>query len=145
LDSLPADAAELRFTHLDLLSSIAGCYVLTAVDTALNESPFSNEACVENCKLYELPNVFTPNGDGVNDLWLPQTGFKFVDRIDLVVANRWGNVVFTTSDPGIFWTGNNKDGNPLEGGTYVYTIRIYFRTLEGEIAVDRQGMVELIR
>lgn len=145
LDSLPADAVELRFSHLNLISSIAGCYVLTAVDTALNESAFSNEACVENCKLYELPNVFTPNGDGVNDLWLPQTGFKFVDRIDLVVANRWGKVVYTTTDPGIFWTGNNKEGNPLEGGAYIYTIRIYFRTLEGEIAVDRQGMVELIR
>ncbi len=145
LDSIPADAGELRFSHLNLISSIAGCYVLTAVDTALNESAFSNEACVENCKLYELPNVFTPNGDGINDLWLPQTGFKFVDRINLVVANRWGKVVYTTTDPGIFWTGDNKDGKPLEGGTYVYTIRIYFRTLEGEIAVDRQGMVELIR
>ena len=145
IDSIPADAVELRYSHLNLVNSIAGCYVLTAVDSAFNESRFSNEACVENCNQYELPNVFTPNGDGVNDLWIPQTGFKFVDRIDLVIANRWGNVVFTSQDPGIFWTGNNKDGNPLEGGTYVYTIRIFFRTLEGEIAVDRQGMIELIR
>ncbi len=145
LDSVSADAIDLRYSHLNLISSIAGCYVLTAVDSALNESTFSNESCVENCKLYELPNVFTPNGDGVNDLWIPQTGFKFVERIDLVIANRWGKVVFTSSDPGIFWTGNNKDGNPLEGGTYVYTIRIYFRALEGELAVERQGMIELIR
>lgn len=145
LDSVPVDAVELRYSHLNLVNSIAGCYVLTSVDSAGNESRFSNEACVENCKLYELPNVFTPNGDGVNDLFVPQTGFKFVDRIDLVVANRWGKVVFTTTDPGIFWDGNNQQGQALEGGTYFYTIRIYFRTLNGEIAVDKQGMIQLIR
>ncbi len=145
LDSLDANAVELRYSHLNLVNSIAGCYVLTAVDSAFNESRFSNEACVENCKLYELPNVFTPNGDGINDMWVPQSGFKFVDRIDLVVANRWGKTVFKTNAAGIYWNGNNMNGDALEGGTYVYTIRIYFRTLNGEIAVDRQGMVELIR
>lgn len=144
LDSVLANEPELRYSHINLVNSIAGCYVLTSVDSAGNESNFSNEVCVENCKLYELPNVFTPNGDGVNDLWIPRPGFRFVSRIELSVMNRWGKRVFQSTDPGIFWDGTIQ-GKPAEGGTYTYVIRIFFRTLNGEFPIEQQGMVQLIR
>jgi hypothetical protein len=50
-------------------SSFAGCYRITAVDRAGNESDPSDEVCFDNCPYYELPNVFTPNGDNCNDLF----------------------------------------------------------------------------
>ena len=43
---------------------IAGCYAVTTVDTFQNESGFSNIVCKDNCPIYNLPNVFTPNNDG---------------------------------------------------------------------------------
>ena len=144
IDSVPANAPE-RFEHLNLQASVAGCYVITAIDSSLNESEKSNEICVDNCNLYELPNVFTPNGDNVNDRFAPLTGWRFVESIDLIVMNRWGQEVFRTFDPQINWDGKNALGQDLEEGTYYYRIKINFRTLEGIKPVDRSGVVALRR
>ncbi|MFN3529972.1 MAG: gliding motility-associated C-terminal domain-containing protein [Bacteroidia bacterium] len=144
LDSLPA-SADKNYLHDNLTLSVAGCYVLTAVDSSLNESDFSNEVCVDNCNLYELPNVFTPNGDGINDLFGPLPGWRFVESIDIIILNRWGQEVFRTVDPQINWDGKNRIGQDLESGTYYYRIKINFRTLEGTKQVDRSGVVSLRR
>jgi CHU_C Type IX secretion signal domain len=56
------------FVHKNL-PSYAGCYKITAVDRAGNESKLSDEFCFDNCPYYELPNVFTPNGDGCNEFF----------------------------------------------------------------------------
>ncbi|NRA49116.1 MAG: gliding motility-associated C-terminal domain-containing protein, partial [Phaeodactylibacter sp.] len=88
---------------------IAGCYAVTAIDTFLNESDFSNIICVDNCPFYQLPNAFTPNGDGQNDVFRPYP-YCFIDRVEFTVFNRWGQVVFTTNDPDLNWDGNNLQG-----------------------------------
>lgn len=144
IDSVAANESE-RFEHLNLQQSIAGCYVLTAVDTSLNESGYSNEICVENCNLYELPNVFTPNGDNINDVFAPFPGWRFVASIDIIIMNRWGQEVFRTNDPAINWDGKNQLGQDVESATYYYRIKINFRTLEGIMPVDRSGVISLRR
>lgn len=73
----------------DNLTSIAGCYAVTAVDSFGNESAQSEKICVDNCPEYELPNVITVNDDGVNDFFKPIKN-KFIKDIDLKVYNRWG-------------------------------------------------------
>ncbi|MBL0099519.1 MAG: gliding motility-associated C-terminal domain-containing protein [Saprospiraceae bacterium] len=77
-----------------------GCYAVTSVDSLGNESILSNSVCVDNCPFYELPNTFTPNGDGFNDVFKPKVNL-FVYQIDLKVFNQWGNLVFETQDPDI--------------------------------------------
>jgi gliding motility-associated-like protein len=68
-----------------------------------------------------LPNAFTPNADGVNDLLFticnPCDGF-----LSLTIYNRWGETVFETNDPGIGWDGTHQ-GIPVELGAYSYVLR----------------------
>jgi gliding motility-associated-like protein len=70
---------------------------------------------------YIKPNVFTPNGDGVNDL------FKFTGICDrntytLKIYDRWGILMFATSDKNINWDGRTTSGKEASEGVYYYII-----------------------
>lgn len=67
-----------------------------------------------------MPNVFTPNGDGVNDLLrLRAAEAQTLDQLYLKVYNRWGQSVYQTNDPNFAWDGRYLD-RPLSPGVYVY-------------------------
>jgi gliding motility-associated-like protein len=125
---------------------IAGCYTVTEIDEAGNESPFGAVVCVENCPLYNLPNVFTPNGDGSNDLFIPFP-YRFVDRIDMKIFNRWGQLVFETTNPDILWDGRNLNGKELADGAYHYVCLVYEQPSSSGDQNVRQlkGFIELFR
>lgn len=125
---------------------ISGCYRVTALDTAGNESVMSEERCAENCPLYQLPNVFTPNGDGSNDTFRPFP-YRFVESIDLQVFNRWGGLVFETSDPDINWDGRDSGGNILADGVYYYHCRVYVQRSDGSRGIYDQlkGFIEILK
>jgi len=113
------DPGQTSFLFSDS-SSIAGCFYVTAVDTVGNESEPSRTICIDNCPFYEIPNVFTPDGSGKNDELHPFP-YRFVKDIDLVIFNRWGQQVFSTTDPDINWNGRlNNTGKPLPEGVYYY-------------------------
>ncbi|MBK7409177.1 MAG: gliding motility-associated C-terminal domain-containing protein [Saprospirales bacterium] len=114
-------------------SGLAGCYAVTARDTFFNESAFSNIVCVDNCPIYELPNAFTPNGDGQNDLYTPYP-YCFIDRIDLKIFNRWGDLIFETQNADINWNGTDQNGKKLPDGTYYYTCEVFEQRVTGVIA-----------
>ncbi len=125
----------LSYNHF-LGESVAGCYAVTAVDSNLNESKFSNIACVDNCTYYELPNVFSPNGDQIHDLFIPITPpaviDKYVESIDLKMYSRWGNLVFQTTDPHINWDGKSMQTKKLlEPGVYYYVCTVFERRISG--------------
>ena len=83
---------------------------------------FSDTICVENCPFYDLPNSFTPNGDGANDIFTPFPGWRFVAKIDMKIFNRWGNVVWQTENPNINWDGSDqKTQKALNDGVYLYS------------------------
>lgn len=125
---------------------ITGCYAVTAFDGMANESSFSKVSCVNNCPSFELPNAFTPNGDGTNDRFIPRT-LRFIERIEMNIFNRWGQLVFTTTDPMINWDGTNLNGKLLAAGVYYYTCRVYNRTSTGidPLGDVLQGYIHLIR
>ena len=125
---------------------IAGCYAVTALDTFYNESAFSNIICVDNCPIYELPNTFTPNNDGQNDLFIPYP-YCFIEEVEFQVFNRWGELVFETNDPNLEWNGNNLRGNPLPSGTYYYTCKIFEQRVSGIVERPEllSGFIELLR
>lgn len=142
-------AENTAFFFSDTLS-IAGCYAVTALDSLApwpdgtlnrNESDFSNILCIDNCPEYSLPNVFTPNGDGVNDLFVPFP-YRSVAYIELTVFNRWGSIVFETTDPDILWDGTNRDsGELVSAGVYFYTCKVFTMRLGGLVPVNLSGNV----
>jgi len=139
-------ATNTDFVH-SLTIGLAGCYAVSAIDSVGNESVKSDSICVDNCPQYVLPNAFTPNNDDQNDLFTPFPGWRFIERVDMQVFNRWGNLVFQTSDPALNWSGVNKQGNPLAEGTYFYVCKVYERRVDGVVLRPDilSGYIELIR
>lgn len=138
---------DTSYIHLDR-GSIAGCYYVTALDSIQynNESLPSDSVCIDNCVgFYELPNVFTPSGDFVNDLYHPLLPIKFVDSIHIQILNRWGEVVFETTNPMINWDGYNQTSNKkCTDGVYFYAITVYEIKLEGYIPRSFHGNIQII-
>lgn len=139
------EAELLTFDHLTV-DGVAGCYAVTAIDTFFNESEPSAYVCVDNCPVYILPNAFTPNGDSQNDLYTPYE-YCFIERVDFQVFNRWGQLVFRTSDPMLNWDGTNERGEALAEGTYYYRCQVFERRVSGIVAVAEplSGYIELVR
>ena len=130
----------------EMAYSLAGCYVITAVDSYNNESVYSNEVCVDNCLGYMLPNVFTPNNDGINDTFVPIKGVYFVEKIDLTIFNRWGEEVFRTNDPQIRWDGKDNEKHlDCSAGVYYYTCAIYEIWLNGTKVRSISGTINIFR
>lgn len=138
---------DTTFIDDNLLKSIAGCYFITSIDSFNNESERSNIVCVDNCPVLNLPNTFTPNGDNINDLFSPMPdSIDFVDKVQITIYNRYGKLVYQTSDPMIKWNGKeNNTGNDLPTGTYFYTIEYSEIRLRGLKAKAKTGFIELLR
>ncbi|MGM0649188.1 MAG: gliding motility-associated C-terminal domain-containing protein, partial [Bacteroidota bacterium] len=142
LDSVP-DRNTMEYKHYPELT-MAACYVITAVDSFYNESAYSNSVCVDNCTYYELPNVFTPNNDGINDYFHPKMPYFFVDRVDMKIYNRWGQLLFQTTDPDIMWDGRiQKNNNLVSDGVYFYTCEVYEYRLTGIEARHMNGTIHV--
>lgn len=139
------DRDQNSYEHLPDVG-INGCYKVSAVDSIGNEGPLSEVICVNNCPIYILPNTFTPNNDGSNDVFVPRQN-KFVSQVDFVVLNKWGNQVFETTDPELNWSGKTNTGEDLIQGTYYYTCRVFDFSNEGDIKqVDFiNGYIQLLR
>lgn len=87
-----------------------------------------------------MPNAFSPNGDGLNDVFKLQLNTKHVKLLDFSIYNRWGNRVFYTGDVEKGWDGtyNNK---PADAGVYYY----YVAYTIGEGNYNFKGDLSLIR
>lgn len=72
---------------------------------------------------FSMPNAFSPNGDGVNDLFRPAISAQCpVEGFSLYIFNRWGQRVFSSADAERGWDGN-FNRSPVDAGTYMYQIR----------------------
>lgn len=135
------------FEH-ELELSLTGCYAIKSVDPSRNISDFSAEVCVSDCPSYQLPNAFTPNSDGQNDIYTPILPYSGVTRVEMKIFNRWGNLVFETEDPDINWDGRDiKTDKELPTAAYYYVCEVYFNTLDGEEKLETplSGYIHLFR
>lgn len=139
-----ATIKDLAYLHQNL-PSFAGCYYVTATDKNGSESERSNIECEDNCIVFVLPNIFTPNNDGSNDEFTPKQGATFIKKATLKVYNRWGNKVYESSaEPGLRWKGVGDNGKALAEGTYFYQVEVEFYGRVPEIRTYK-GWVEILR
>ncbi len=81
-----------------------------------------------------IPNVFSPNGDGINDMFYVQGGPTVVSVPELLVFDRWGNLLFEqrnipANSPSVGWDGRYK-GQPLDPAVFVYLVKVEIVTGE---------------
>jgi gliding motility-associated-like protein len=114
-------------------------YYVSSIDVNGCESLDSVVVNVENnCTELYIPNTFTPDGDGLNDVFTISSAC--LKNIDLKIFNRWGELIFESksiSDP---WTGI-YNGNYVQDGVYVYSIKATF--INGEIRNKTGGITVL--
>lgn len=149
----PATDSTFIWNELGDIGSIAGCYAVTALDSLTldlegnlvrNESERSNIVCIDNCPLYFLPNVFTPNNDGVNDVFSAYP-YRGIEDVDFKVFNRWGVLVYQTDNPSIEWDGTDLEtGEICSDGTYYYTVKANTLRLSGIVEETFSGTITLL-
>ena len=96
----------------------------------------------DDCNIYVyVPNSFTPNGDGINDVWYPEiNGWT---EVETLVFNRWGEIIFSSSNPNSPWMGEVRNGDYFAPeGVYSYVIKAKFTSGE---AREFSGLICLIR
>lgn len=88
----------------------------------------------------EIPNTFTPNGDGINDTW-EILGIEDFPDCDVQVFSRWGQLIFQTTgySKDKRWDGMSKSGNELSAGAYFYVINLrddeYDKPIKGTVSI----------
>lgn len=119
-----------------------GEYQVTVKSTAggIQKSDKITILVTENLDIQYIPNVFTPNGDAINDYFrFEASGFT---EIEVIVIDQSGNQVAKFTDPAQGWDGNLKTGAEAKEGTYLYTI---FATSPDGRKHQQKGWVRLIR
>jgi gliding motility-associated-like protein len=109
-----------------------------------NESEFSNVICVDNCPSYELPNIITPDLDGANDVFQPFP-YRSIESIDLKIFNRFGTLLFETTNPNVLWNGEDANTGILcSDGVYYYTLIVNTIRTQGIVALNKEGYLHIL-
>lgn len=69
-----------------------------------------------------MPNAFSPNGDGINDVYKPKSGYKSIVKFDAYIFNRWGVKLYEWHDPSTGWDGT-YNGKPVKDGVYFCLVK----------------------
>lgn len=104
---------------------LAGCTDPEAINYNVNAS-VDDGSCVYDdfCSEIFAPNTFTPNNDGVNDIWTLVTDPSCWIDWHILIYDRWGRLVWESTTPGEVWVGSNYKGNHyVADGIYVYAAK----------------------
>lgn len=128
-------------------ASMSGEYAVTVSDYC-DEKVFFNELEIfvfsEDMSLL-APNIFSPNGDGVNDCFQALSDFNLdVVGFNISIFDRWGNLMFDTDDQYDCWDGKYKNSEVVSG-VYVYMMSIEINQCVGMKSISKVGDVTVIR
>ena len=83
------------------------------------------------------PNVFTPNGDNMNDEFIIEIPEKVEKCAELTIYNRWGQIQYFSTGNNLKWDGRNNVGSETPAGTYFYTLSIKDKKFDGTLNLLR--------
>nr|WP_262918897.1 gliding motility-associated C-terminal domain-containing protein [Tunicatimonas sp. TK19036] len=122
-DSLDANAPDLAYLDTNVEIDELYCYQISYLDACGNEAPLSEPVCQRVPAQAQLffPTAFTPNGDGLNDVFLYKAAL--LESVTFEIFNRWGELLFHTDQRDVGWDGMYQ-GIPVQEGTYLYKITV---------------------
>lgn len=131
-----------RFTEdLSLTEQVCSSFLPSEYHVSGSAAVYDETNCeFEQDGVVDMPNVFTPNLDNINDIFLPKETCG-VESFNLQIFNRWGGVVFETDDITQGWDGNYKGENAVDG-TYLWILEF---TTESGVFNTSNGFVQLLR
>ncbi len=89
------------------------------------------------------PNAFSPNNDGLNDVWRVITEEDCWNTWEILIFNRWGQVVYEMDSPNEFWDGSFRNGDHYtSNGVYAYTLRGVAWNLS---TIETTGIITVLR
>lgn len=117
--------------------------MLVATSSAGCKDTFTTVITVttENCVSFSIPSAFSPNSDGHNEIFRPLPVDCFKD-MDFSIYNRWGNLLFSTTDVTKGWDGSSVKEKECSEGVYFYTLKATFMD---ETLIEKKGTVTLMR
>jgi gliding motility-associated-like protein len=108
-------------------SGVSSYYYIDGVEV------IENSDSISKCNVY-IPNVFTPNNDSINDIFIFNTCDKIIKT---TIYNRWGNLVFETENNNHNWDGRTTSGEICTDGTYFYIVKTEEKYFKGFVQLVR--------
>ncbi len=110
--------------------------------TQCADTAFRDVIISEDLRKIVIPNVFTPNGDGINDEFEISGINAVCDQFEIWIYNRWGNLFFHSKDPTSRWNGQNESKENAPEGVYFFIVDI--KQYKGEKRYE-SGTISIIR
>ena len=121
---------------------LAGCFtsLLIPVSDSLTDAKYTIPE--NSCELY-VPNVFSPNGDALNDTFEPSSNCGFAS-FEMKIFSRWGNLLYISRSANEGWNGETG-GQPAPADVYTYIISYTFEPADSLSSGKISGDLALIR
>ena len=100
---------------------------LIACDTSTDDGLDGSKT--EESRL-EMPNAFSPNGDGINDVYKAKSNYRAIVTFEATIFNRWGQKIYEWKDPAGGWDGKFNGQDVKEG---VYFVQVNAKGADGKV------------
>lgn len=107
-----------------------GVYTVTIYDQGCTSVLRSQ---VSDCENFQIPNIFSPNNDGVNDFFF--LSYDGTQNFSIRIFNRWGVEQFQSDFTGFSWDGRTSSGERVPAGVYFYILTIGDKTYKGALSL----------
>ncbi len=141
-DGVTSNVTSLYVSHTYEDTSTYNVMLIAMNEFGCKDTAYKNILIKSEYEIF-VPNAFTPNGDGANEIFMPLTYYKEVATFNMSVFDRWGDLIFETNNLNIGWDGIANGGTDIAQED-VYIWKVSVKLLDGE-KHNYTGHVTLIK